>query len=149
MYKMPFLLSHLWATISSAGWLLASASGAGMKTKDGSKGADAEPTASELVHAIVGNTLTLGRMVLRAGSACAADVWERAARIWAEAQANPSKRELRAQRTAPRVVPGVVNTNEWTVPAFGKPPVASTDSNLDATHAASVANEMSSDGKED
>ena len=146
---MSFSLSLLWATISSAGWLLASANGAVARTKE-----SAEPTASELVHGIMGNTLTLGRMVVRAGIACAAEVWERAARIWAEAQANPSKRELRAQRSAPRVVPGMVTTHEWTVPAIGKP---STDSNVDASTAASTAasaamstaNEISNNGKED
>jgi len=139
---MSFSFSLLWATISSAGWLLARANGAVARTNE-----PAEPTASELVHGIVGNTLTLGRMVVRAGIACAAEVWERAARIWADAQANPSKRELRAQRSAPRVVPGMVTTHEWTVPAVGRP---STDSNVDATHSASsTANEISNNGKED
>ena len=154
---MSFSLSLLWATISTAGWLLASANGAVARTKDGSKGADAEsaePTASELVHGIMGNTLTLGRMVVRAGIACAAEVWERAARIWAEAQANPSKRELRAQRTAPRVVPGMVTTHEWTVPDLGKRPNDNIDSNVEAASlsagtAASTANEISNSGKED
>lgn len=146
---MSFSLSLLWATISSAGWLLASANGAVARTKE-----SAEPTASELVHGIMGNTLTLGRMVVRAGITCAAKVWERAARIWAEAQANPSKQELRAQRTAPRVVPGMVTTHEWTVPDLGKRPNDNIDSNVEAASlsagtAASTANEISNSGKED
>jgi hypothetical protein len=98
------MLSLLWATISSVGWLLAT-----------TKGAE-QPTAHELVKGIVGNTLALGRLVLGAGVAYVVELSDRAAKVWAEAQNNPTKRELRAQRAAPRMVPEVISANEWTAP---------------------------------